>query len=107
MKSFDRLTLVIRVLRAQAEHLEGPCVGQFLIMVSKRAGLRCATACAWDGIPIFRNRLVRLPHPGKAVDPCPATSLSQFDQESCSRIERNCRYHHSLQVSTCSVVLRY
>jgi hypothetical protein len=76
MKSFDRLTLVIRVLGAQAEQVEGICVGQLLIMVSHRAGLRRATACAWYGIPIFRNGLVRLPHPGIAIDHRPATSLS-------------------------------
>src|SRR5271166_5301590 len=107
MKSFDRLTLVIRVLRAQAEHVGGPCGGQLLIIVSKRAGLRRTTACAWDGIPIFRNRLIRLPHPGKAIDHRTAASLSQFDQGSRSRSERNRGYHQSLEVSTCSVVLRY
>ena len=107
MKSFDCLTLVIRILRAQAEQVKGPCVDQLLVVVSKGAGLRRATACAWDGIPIFRNRLVGLPHPGIAINHRPAASLGQIHHGSCSRMKRNRRYQHTLQVTTCPVVLRH
>src|SRR5215472_16076107 len=76
-------------------------------MVSERTGLRGATSCARYGIPAFGNRLIRPACTGIAIDDCPATSLSQIDRGSCSRIEPKAGYQHSGKVSTGAVILRY
>ena len=82
MKPFDRLSLVFCVLRTQAEEVKDTRIGYFPVVVSKRTRLRRTPARTRYRIPILRNRLVRLTHPGIAIDHGPTTSLSQVYRES-------------------------
>src|SRR5260370_42522257 len=56
MQARDQFLLIFRGLRAEAEDLRLQ-VAELLIMIAERAALRCASARAWDFVPIFGDRL--------------------------------------------------
>src|SRR5271165_5690877 len=85
VQPLDGFALIRGVLRRQAEHVSDAERSQLRIMVAKATGLRCASACAGDGVPSTGKRLPGAACAGIGIVDRASAQLREVDPRAIRR----------------------
>lgn len=82
MYTVDEFSLIVRVLRADPKNLETERL-EFLMQVTKTAGMRSATTRTGNQVPFLRDRLMRLGVAGIKEEDRRRSGAGKINTPSC------------------------